>query len=51
MTIYGKIEDINGYYEQTPKRFLIKNSNIIFQGGEEINPLLDITVEYECHKY
>jgi len=29
MTIYGKIEDINGYYEQTPKRFLIKKSKII----------------------
>jgi len=37
MTIYGKIEDINGYYEQTPKRFLIKNSNIIFSrwGGDK----------------
>ena len=47
ITILGKVEDINGHFDQTPKRFLVKNSNIVFQGGEEINPLLDIRVEYE----
>jgi len=47
ITLLGRIEDINGHVDQTPKRFLVKNSNIVFQGGEEINPLLDIRVEYE----
>jgi len=39
MTIYGKIEDINGYYEQTPKRFLIRNFKYYISRWEEINPL------------
>ena len=43
----GKIRDINGRVDQVPKRFLVKNSNIVFRGGKKINPLLDINVEYE----
>jgi len=43
----GRVEDINGHFDQTPKRFLVRNSNIVFQGGDEVNPLLDIRVEYE----
>ncbi|NEW59982.1 hypothetical protein GSY74_01685 [Sulfurovum sp. bin170] len=45
--ILGKIEDINGRVDQVPKRFQVKNSNIVFTGDEKINPLLDINVEYE----
>ena len=47
LSMLGKIEDINGRVDQVPKRFLVKNSNIVFTGEEKINPLLDISVEYE----
>jgi len=45
--LLGKIEDINGHFDQAPKRFEIEYSNIVFKGGKEINPLLDIRVKYE----
>ncbi len=45
--ILGKIRDINGRVDQVPKRFLVKDSNIVFRGDKDINPLLDINVEYE----
>ena len=47
ISLLGRIEDINGHYDQVPKRFKIVNSTILFKGGEKINPLLDIKVEYE----
>ncbi|SFV51556.1 hypothetical protein MNB_SV-12-786 [hydrothermal vent metagenome] len=47
LVILGKIKDINGRVDQVPKRFLVKDSNIVFTGDEKINPLLDINVEYE----
>ena len=47
MALFGKVEEINGRFDQVPKRFHIKDSNIVFKGGKEINPLLDIHVEYE----
>ncbi|HHD81651.1 MAG TPA: hypothetical protein ENK94_00480, partial [Campylobacterales bacterium] len=43
----GKVENINGRVEQAPKLFTVVDSNIVFQGREEINPLLDLTVEHE----
>jgi len=43
----GKVRDINGRVEQAPKLFEIVDSNIVFRGTKEINPLLDIRVEYE----
>jgi len=45
--VLGKIEEIDGRVEQSPKLFSVVNSNIVFQGREEINPLLDLTVEHE----
>ena len=45
--LLGKIEDINGHFDQVPKRFEIEHSNIVFKGGKDINPLLDIRVKYE----
>ncbi|CAA6820613.1 MAG: Unknown protein [uncultured Sulfurovum sp.] len=45
--ILGRVEDINGRVEQSPKFFTVVNSNIVFQGREEINPLLDLVVEHE----
>ncbi len=47
ISLLGRIEDINGHYDQVPKRFKIVNSTVLFKGGEKINPLLDIRVEYE----
>jgi len=43
----GKIREINGRVEQAPKLFTVVDSNIVFGGGKEINPLLDIQVDYE----
>ena len=47
LSLLGKVEEINGRVDQVPKRFQVKNSNIVFKGGKKINPLLDINVEYE----
>ncbi len=43
----GKIRDINGRVEQAPKLFTVVDSNIVFRGLKDINPLLDIKVEHE----
>ena len=43
----GKIKEINGRVEQAPKLFTVVDSNVVFKGGKELNPLLDIAVEYE----
>ncbi len=45
--VLGKIENIEGRVEQAPKLFTVVNSNIVFTGSKEINPLLDIKVEHE----
>ena len=47
LALLGKVEEINGRFDQVPKRFKIVHSNIVFKGGKKINPLLDIYVEYE----
>ena len=43
----GKVKEINGRVEQAPKLFTVVDSNIVFRGTKEINPLLDIEVEHE----
>ncbi|CAA6798674.1 MAG: Unknown protein [uncultured Sulfurovum sp.] len=47
LAMLGKIEEIQGRVEQAPKLFQVVDSSIVFQGREEINPLLDLTVEHE----
>jgi len=47
LSLGGKVEEINGRFDQVPKRFKIVRSNIVFKDGKKINPLLDIHVEYE----
>ena len=47
ISLLGRVEDINGHYDKVPKRFKIVNSTVLFKGGDKINPLLDIKVEYE----
>ena len=43
----GQVKEINGRVEQAPKLFTVVDSTIVFGGGKEINPLLDIQVDYE----
>ncbi len=45
--LLGKIRDINGRVEQAPKLFTVVDSNIVFRGLKDINPLLDIKVEHQ----
>lgn len=45
--LLGKVKEINGRVEQAPKLFNVVDSTIVFKGEKEINPLLDIAVEYE----
>jgi len=45
--LLGKVREINGRVEQAPKLFTVVDSNIVFRGTKEINPLLDIRVEHE----
>ncbi len=47
LKLLGKVQAINGRVEQAPKLFTVVDSTIVFQGREEINPLLDLTVEHE----
>ncbi len=47
LRMLGKIEEINGRVEQAPKLFSVVDSNIVFRGAKEINPLLDLTVKHE----
>ena len=43
----GQVKEINGRVEQAPKLFTVVDSTIVFGGGKEINPLLDIQVDYK----
>ena len=47
LRMLGKIKDIRGQVIQTPKVFQVVDSTIAFRGGKEINPLLDLIVDYE----
>ena len=47
LRMLGRIKEINGRVEQSPKFFSVVDSNIVFQGRKEINPLLDLIVEHE----
>jgi hypothetical protein len=47
LRMLGKIEEIRGRVEQAPKLFTVVNSAIVFKGSKEINPLLDLRVDYE----
>lgn len=46
-SLQGKIEVTRGQLAVYGKKFVITAGVIEFQGGEQINPLLDITTEYE----
>jgi translocation and assembly module TamB len=44
--IFGKVEILRGYYNLLGRRFNLKDSYVYFEGGKELNPRLDIPVEY-----
>jgi hypothetical protein len=44
--LLGKVKEIDGRVEQAPKLFTVVDSNIVFTGAKEINPLLDLKVEH-----
>ena len=46
-TLQGKIEVTRGQLAVYGKKFVITAGTMEFQGGDKINPLLDITTEYE----
>ncbi len=43
---FGTIQVIRGTYELYGRRFKIKSGSFTFDGGEEIDPLIDIEAEY-----
>ena len=47
LRLLGKIQEIKGRVEQAPKLFTVVDSNLVFRGAKDPNPLLDITVKHE----
>jgi len=47
LRMLGKVKEIEGRVEQAPKLFTVVDSNLVFRGAKEPNPLLDITVKHE----
>ncbi len=47
LRMLGKVKEIRGRVEQAPKVFQVVDSSIVFRGAKEINPLLDLKVDYE----
>jgi len=45
--ILGKVNILDGEYDFGDKRFKLKEGAIAFRGLKEVNPLLDLHVEYE----
>lgn len=44
--IFGNIDIVRGQYELMGKTFLIKSGSVVFQGGEELNPMLNLQATY-----
>lgn len=44
--LFGSVETVRGQYDLLGRTFVIKNGSISFQGGEEINPHLNIDASY-----
>lgn len=44
--IFGNIDIVRGQYVLMNKTFLIKSGSVVFQGGEELNPLLNLEASY-----
>lgn len=46
MEIFGSVEVVRGQYELLGKTFVVSEGVITFQGGEEINPTINLTADY-----
>jgi autotransporter translocation and assembly factor TamB len=44
--LFGSITTLRGYYEQYGRKFDIKEGKITFEGGTEINPFLNLTINH-----
>ncbi|HAE86719.1 TPA: hypothetical protein DCG86_01710 [Candidatus Marinimicrobia bacterium] len=44
--LFGSIRTLRGHYEQYGKKFDIKEGELRFEGGSEINPFLNLTINY-----
>ena len=44
--LFGSIDVVRGQYNLLGKVFVVKSGTVTFQGGEEINPLLDVEATY-----
>lgn len=44
--IFGVVDVIRGQYELLGKTFVVEQGTLTFQGGKEINPVMDITASY-----
>lgn len=48
---FGSIHILRGQYEFLGRRFKLAEGDIYFQGGEQINPVLNVTAEYVFRDY
>lgn len=46
MELFGSVDVIRGQYEMLGKTFMVDNGTLTFQGGEELNPVVDIEASY-----
>ncbi|MBN1985999.1 MAG: translocation/assembly module TamB domain-containing protein [Prolixibacteraceae bacterium] len=44
--LFGSVDVVRGQYDLLGKTFIIDNGTISFQGGEELQPRIDITASY-----
>lgn len=44
--VFGNVKILRGYYMLYGRKLNLKESEVIFQGGEEFDPLLNIAAEY-----
>lgn len=46
MELFGTVDVVRGQYEMLGKTFIVKSGNILFEGGKEVNPRLNIDASY-----
>jgi|GEM_PF-2337000 len=49
--IYGTVRTLRGFYEQYGRKFDIKEGNITFEGGSDINPILNISITHSFRDF
>lgn len=46
MELFGTVDVVRGQYEMLGKTFIVKTGNLVFEGGKEINPRLNVEASY-----